>query len=82
MIRVGVVDDQDLVRSGIVVLLGSAPDVEVVGEAADGAGALELTRRAAPDVVLMDVRMPGVDGIEATRRIGTCLLYTSPSPRD
>ena len=69
MIRVAVVDDQELVRSGFVVLLRSSPEVEVVGEAGDGAAALELCRRTAPDVVLMDVRMPLVDGIEATRRI-------------
>ena len=69
MIRVAVTDDQELVRAGIVVLLGSAADVEVAGEAGDGAAAVELARRTIPDVVLMDVRMPGVDGIEATRRI-------------
>ena len=69
MIRVAVVDDQELVRSGFVVLLGSSAQMEVVGEAGDGAAAWELCRRTAPDVVLMDVRMPGMDGIGATRRI-------------
>ena len=69
MIRVAVVDDQALVRSGFCVLLRSDPDLEVVGEAADGAEAVALALRERLDVVLMDVRMPEVDGIEATRRI-------------
>jgi DNA-binding NarL/FixJ family response regulator len=68
-IGVLIADDQDLVRLGLRTLVESEPDLRVVGEAADGLGAVELARRERPDVVLMDVRMPGIDGIEATRRI-------------
>jgi DNA-binding NarL/FixJ family response regulator len=69
MIRAIVVDDQGLVRAGVRVLLQTAPDVDVVGEAADGHEAVRLAAQLRPDVVLMDIRMPRVDGIEATRRI-------------
>ena len=69
MIRVLLADDQALVRAGFRVLAGVAPDVEVVGEAADGAAAVSLARSLRADVVLMDIRMPGTDGLEATRQI-------------
>ena len=68
-IRVVVADDQALVRSGFTMLLAGEPDIEIVGEAGNGAEAVALTASERPDVVLMDVRMPVMDGIEATRRI-------------
>ncbi len=69
MIRVGVVDDEALVRHGLTVLLRSESDIDVVGEAETGEGALRLVRREHPDVLLMDIRMPGMDGLTATRTL-------------
>lgn len=68
-IRVVVADDQDLVRAGLVMILGAQPDLEVVGEAADGPGALAVATRLRPDVLLVDIRMPRLDGVEVTRRL-------------
>ena len=68
-VRVLLADDQALLRATFRLLLDSVPDIEVVGEAADGAEAVELVRSTGADLVLMDIRMPGTDGIEATRRI-------------
>ena len=69
MIRVMLVDDQAMVRAGLRMIVETAGDMTVVGEAGDGLDAIELAQRCAPDVVLMDVRMPRLDGIEATARI-------------
>jgi DNA-binding NarL/FixJ family response regulator len=69
MIRVVLADDQALVRAGFRALLEAEPDIEVVGEASDGAHAVRLARQTRPDLILMDIRMPGVDGLTATREI-------------
>jgi DNA-binding NarL/FixJ family response regulator len=69
MIRVVLADDQALVRAGFRALLDAQHDIEVVGEASDGAEVVEVARRETPDLILMDIRMPGVDGLAATRTI-------------
>lgn len=68
-VRVLVADDQRLIRAGFIALVSSAPDLEVVGEALDGADAVRQARATLPDVILMDIRMPGTDGLSATQLI-------------
>ncbi|HRW19241.1 MAG TPA: response regulator transcription factor [Dermatophilaceae bacterium] len=68
-IRIVVADDQDLVRTGLVMILDAQPGLEVVGQAADGMAAFEVATRLRPDVLLVDIRMPGLDGVEVTRRL-------------
>ncbi len=69
MIRVLVVDDHELVRSGITRMLADNPDIDVIGQASSGEDAIEFVRKQRPDIVLMDIRMPGIGGLEATRKI-------------
>jgi DNA-binding NarL/FixJ family response regulator len=78
-IRLLIVDDQELVRTGFRLFLETQDDLEVVGEAADGAEAIERARELEPDVVLMDIRMPGMDGVEATARLTAAGI--EPPPR-
>ncbi|GGD88042.1 response regulator [Microbacterium murale] len=79
MIRVAIADDQTLIRTAVSQLLATEPDIEVVGEADDGAKAVDLAVQSHPDVVLMDIRMPNMDGIAATAKI--CLDPTLSSTR-
>lgn len=80
-IRVVLVDDQELFRAGVAVVIGAQPDLEVVGQAADGRAGLEVIARTRPDVVLMDVRMPRLSGVEATRELFAASGFAGPRPR-
>lgn len=71
MIRIAVIDDHELVRKGICALLQAAPDIEVVGEGADGQDAVEMAESLEPEVIIMDISMPRLDGVQATERIDT-----------
>jgi DNA-binding NarL/FixJ family response regulator len=71
-IRVLLADDHAVLRAGLRALLNAQPDIEVVGEAGDGAQAVQLAQTLAPDIALLDISMPGVDGLAATRQVGSC----------
>src|SRR5512143_2505722 len=75
-IRVLLADDQDIIRTGLTIILNHQADIEVVGQAADGLEAIELAKRLLPDVILMDIKMPRLNGIQATRQIVTALPKT------
>ena len=77
-VRVLVVDDQPVVRAGVATIIGTQPDLEVIGEAADGLQAVAKAAQLRPDVIVMDVRMPQLDGIDATRRV---IALTPVPPR-
>lgn len=75
-IRVLLADDQDIIRTGLTIILSHQPDLEVVGQAADGIEAVDLAKKLQPDVILMDVKMPRLNGIQATRQIVSALPKT------
>jgi DNA-binding NarL/FixJ family response regulator len=75
-IRVLLADDQDIIRTGLTIILNHQADIEVVGQAADGVEAIELAKQLQPDVILMDIKMPRLNGIQATRQIMTALPKT------
>ena len=76
-IAVLIADDQRLMREGLATLLSLAPDIRIVGQAADGSEAIDLARRLKPDVILMDIQMPGTDGVAATQTIHSELPDTA-----